>query len=456
MADMPPPTVPPNLPALVSAAFAKARDAGDLTYYPTQVALLPLRSASVVFQLRFSPALASKPKPKPPASPPSSNHHHEGGEEQEEKKKPFNPFADPPPALRVCALPPAHVVVLNKFAVVPEHFIVATAAPEPQTHLLGARDLAAARACVRAYAQAEQVPVKEDDDKPARGGGGGGRGSGRRRLFAFYNSGPHSGASQAHRHLQLLPVDRMREGLADADQEEGEEEAGAEEAPRLRRSSWSVLADRLVLRPDDGAEDDSDDNSTSAGAGAAGDAAVPALPFAVFAAAIQPDMTADALHRTYLALYRRAVRAVRASSSSSGCSGGGGGDDNNNNNNNNNNNEDDADEVPATGEAKISYNLAMTDTSMALCPRTAEGAPVGGGDGDGEEEQDGDGGGGGSGFVALNGTVLAGTALVKSRAEWDALRTDPDALLGVLGRIGVPPPPPPPPPQEGSVTNGRL
>ncbi|KAK7983660.1 hypothetical protein PG989_011062 [Apiospora arundinis] len=62
---------------------------------------------------------------------------------------------------------------------------------------------------------------------------------------------------------------------------------------------------------------------------------------------------------------------------------------------------------------------------MALCPRVAEGSKIR--SKSGEEV----------GSVALNGTVLAGTALVKNEAEWDALREDPAKLLGVLSKIGV-------------------
>lgn len=36
---------------------------------------------------------------------------------------------------------------------------------------------------------------------------------GRGKLFAFYNSGPDSGASQPHRHIQFLPVAEMHEGV---------------------------------------------------------------------------------------------------------------------------------------------------------------------------------------------------------------------------------------------------
>ncbi|KAI0025022.1 ATP adenylyltransferase-domain-containing protein [Xylariomycetidae sp. FL0641] len=322
------PAVPARLPALVKAAFAKAKANGDLTYYPTQVAVLS--AGAHPFQLRFSPALASKPKaaaaaPSPPA----------GSGDQ----KPYDPFASPSPALRVAALPPAHTLVLNKFAVVPEHFILATAAWAPQTHVLAAGDLAAAWACVDAY---------------HRDGGG--------ELFVFFNSGEHSGASQPHRHLQLLPVACMRAGLP--------EEGGR----------WDVLADRLA-----------------AGAGAA-EAQPDALPFAVFAAEMDAQMSAEARHALYVSLYRRAARAAGV-----------------------------AGEVPAAGEARVSYNLAMTRTAMAVCPRVAEGAGVR--DARGRE----------AGFVALNGTVLAGTALVKNQAEWDAVRANPDALQRVLAQIGVPP-----------------
>jgi ATP adenylyltransferase len=137
-------------------------------------------------------------------------------------------------------------------------------------------------------------------------------------------------------------------------------------------SEWAVLADKMC-----GQEN--------------------TLPFAIFTSLITAEMSAEERHRTYLSLYKRAVRATLA-------------------------------DVEATmeGEAQISYNFAMTSTSMALCPRTAEGMRIK--DDKGNE----------IGSIALNGTVLAGTALVKSRAEWDALRTNNPTLFNVLGGIGVP------------------
>lgn len=106
-------------------------------------------------------------------------------------KKPFNPFLNPPESLYITELAPGHYVVLNKFAIVPEHFILATKEFRPQTHLLEEDDLGAAYACLKAY-----------------------RTEGRE-LFGFFNSGEHSGASQPHRHIQFLPVASMLEGLKD-------------------------------------------------------------------------------------------------------------------------------------------------------------------------------------------------------------------------------------------------
>ncbi|KAI0165857.1 HIT-like domain-containing protein [Xylariaceae sp. FL1272] len=296
------PTVPANLARLVKEAFAKARASGDLTFYPTQ--------AAVLFQLRFSPALAQKPK-APKSSDPNV--------------KAYNPFENPPPALRVTELSPSHRIVLNKFAIVPEHFILATHDFKPQTYVLEASDIDAAYACVYVNQQAYRN-VGQD-------------------LFVFFNSGEHSGASQPHRHLQLLPVESMKSGLD---------------------RGWAVLAD--VVR---------EQGNT--------------LPFTIFTSPIEPSMSAEEKHRIYLDLYKRAVRVTTGNADAS-----------------------------EAGEAQISYNLALTATTMALAPRTSESIRIDGGS------------------VALNGTVLAGTALVKNEAEWEYLRANPTMLSDTLRGIGVP------------------
>ncbi|POS76543.1 ATP adenylyltransferase [Diaporthe helianthi] len=334
--------VPGNLPELVRAKFNTAKANGDVNFYPTQVAVLKI--GSIPFQLRFSPSLANKPKGPPPPA----------GDGPGKKATPFNPFEDPPPTALISELQPGHRLVLNKFAVVPEHFLLVTRTFKQQAHLLAADDLAAAHACVRAY----------HEHGTAGGGGGGGQ-----ELFVFFNSGEHSGASQPHRHLQLLPVDKMREGLAGEGEGEGEE-------------GWSVLADRLTGGHDEG--------------GVRAE-----LPLATFAEQLAEDVGPEALRAAYVRLYRKACVAAGWDESELGDLAG--------------------DDFPA----KISYNLGMTRTSLVVCPRVAEGDVVR--SRDGKEV----------GRLALNGTLLAGTALVKSEAEWDALRADPGQLRDVLAKIGV-------------------
>lgn len=289
------------------------------------------------FQLRFSPALANKPKPPPSSSgaPP--------------EKKPVNPFDNPPPALTVTPIEPDHLLVLNKFAVVPEHSILVTRTFKPQTHLLDPADLAATYACIRAY---HAHPPTQGNESDA--------------LFAFFNSGEHSGASQPHRHLQLLPIARMRDGLPPPP------------PPHKGVPGWVVLADEVVGEPSEHS----------------------AQPFFTCGERLPPDVDTKRLHAAYLRLYRIACAAAGIGTVS----------------------------VEAgAAEARISYNLAMTKDSLVIMPRTAEGAAVR--DKHGREV----------GRLALNGTVLAGTALVKSEAEWEALRDDPEQLLGILRQIGVDP-----------------
>jgi ATP adenylyltransferase len=108
-------------------------------------------------------------------------------------KKKHNPFESPDQNLFIADIPataPSHFIILNKFPIIPEHFILATKANKSQTHRLEEDDLAVTYACLREW---------ERDLGDGK----------RRRLFAFFNSGQHSGASQAHRHLQFLPVESI-------------------------------------------------------------------------------------------------------------------------------------------------------------------------------------------------------------------------------------------------------
>lgn len=74
--------------------------------------------------------------------------------------------------------------------------------------------------------------------------------------------------------------------------------------------------------------------------------------------------------------------------------------------------------------ASISYNLAMTTNAMALCPRRKESAMI-------QTTSD-------VGSVAINGTILGGTLMVKDKTEWEALQQGQVMIDDILAEIGIP------------------
>lgn len=88
-----------------------------------------------------------------------------------------NPFLPPDPGLAVGSLPPHHVAVLNKFNVLDRHVLVVT----------------------RGFVHQESPLTAEDFSAVAVGLADGGG-------LAFYNGGRTAGASQRHKHFQLVPL----------------------------------------------------------------------------------------------------------------------------------------------------------------------------------------------------------------------------------------------------------
>jgi sulfate adenylyltransferase (ADP) / ATP adenylyltransferase len=306
------------------------------------------------FQLRFCPALANKPtNNKPPL--------------KKDAKPRFDPFANPSPALHIANIPsksPTHCLVLNKFPVIPEHFIIATLEDKPQTDLLEPDDLLATYACLQAWKEEANSGENPDDGM----------------LFAFFNSGEHSGASQPHRHLQLLPVSSMRVGL-----------------PIDAAAPWMLLINTLNQPLELNAELPTYHNTN--------------LPFLALSTPLTASLSASELHRRYVHLLRMAIYLTNGGSTSQLS---------------HQSTDTQITESPESHKVAISYNLALTESRMAICPRLAEGAPIHGLDGS---------------QVALNGTILGGTALVKERNVWDALRAEQetaerrllDTLLTAIG-----------------------
>lgn len=89
----------------------------------------------------------------------------------------FNPFLPYDPDLFVADLSSTHVALLNKYNVVDHHLLIVTRRFEEQDSLLTLQDFAALAVCMAAVAS-----------------------------LAFYNAGTVAGASQRHKHLQLVPL----------------------------------------------------------------------------------------------------------------------------------------------------------------------------------------------------------------------------------------------------------
>ena len=101
----------------------------------------------------------------------------EGKTQKTEKPPGFNPFLPPEPELLVAEVSDTHLAILNKFNVIDSHLLLITRDFEDQERLLGYCDFLALWRC-----------LQEFDG------------------LGFYNGGKTAGASQRHKHLQLVPL----------------------------------------------------------------------------------------------------------------------------------------------------------------------------------------------------------------------------------------------------------
>jgi ATP adenylyltransferase len=101
----------------------------------------------------------------------------------QETGKPFNPFLPYDEKLFVADLSKSHLCLLNKFNVVEHHLLMVTREFEHQNTWLTVADFAAL-----------QIGLREIDG------------------LGFYNGGTDAGASQPHKHLQLVPLPLMPDG----------------------------------------------------------------------------------------------------------------------------------------------------------------------------------------------------------------------------------------------------
>jgi ATP adenylyltransferase len=145
------------------ARTAHARQCGAIHPIPTTSETI--EQSGVAFHLRIVTALAQKQAAKAAQSG-------------------TNPFLPYDPDLFVAEISPTHVALLNKFNVVDHHLLIVTRMFEDQQTLFTREDCEALLIC-----------LAEIDG------------------LGFYNAGPAAGASQPHKHLQLIPLPDATESL---------------------------------------------------------------------------------------------------------------------------------------------------------------------------------------------------------------------------------------------------
>jgi ATP adenylyltransferase len=232
-----------------------------------------------------------------------------------------------------------YIVVLNKFPIIENHFILASKEFVEQTKIRE-QDVRAVYAFLTAW---ESVAAS-------------------RKLFAFFNCGPSSGASQPHLHVQFLPVDDIKSG-----DETGE---------------WDLLVDSILPLTSD--------------------VEIAKLPLLAFVQRFPEHSRPDDVARIFADLQSRTKKAWSKYHQDSGS----------------------PDEDEKWDEV-FSFNMGMTTEGIVLAPRVREAAQLT--SSDGRE----------IGSVALNGTMLGGTLIVRRREEWDFLRSTPGVLDDILRQLGI-------------------
>lgn len=99
------------------------------------------------------------------------------------KEKKANPFLPYEEDMFVSDISETHVCLLNKFNVIDHHLLIVTRAFEEQENLLTLKDFEAIQTCMAEFEG-----------------------------LAFYNGGVVAGASQRHKHLQMIPLPMTEKG----------------------------------------------------------------------------------------------------------------------------------------------------------------------------------------------------------------------------------------------------
>jgi ATP adenylyltransferase len=200
--------VPRTLCPALERAAQRALACGALR--PIETAQQTIEDGGIEFVIRWVSSLARRALEQPRGAPGAA--------------AAVNPFLPFDPNLFVADVSATHVALLNKFNLVANHLIIATRRFVPQEVLLDGEDFAALCACL---AQLDGL--------------------------GFYNAGAAAGASQPHKHLQMIPLP-LGTGGASTPIDEAlaamRDRRGILTAPGLPfKHSFAWLEDRLLQHP---------------------------------------------------------------------------------------------------------------------------------------------------------------------------------------------------------------
>ncbi|NJN24151.1 MAG: phosphorylase [Acaryochloridaceae cyanobacterium RL_2_7] len=159
---------PQSLWSQIRQTFAHALDIGALKPIPTSYEWVEQDGISFLIRIVDNLWRKERAAARGKASPKPAN---------------FNPFLPYDEDLFVCNLSASHCILLNKFNVMDHHILIVTREFESQQNWLTLQDF-----------EAIQKVIQEIDG------------------LGFYNGGKLAGASQPHKHLQLVPLPLSSEG----------------------------------------------------------------------------------------------------------------------------------------------------------------------------------------------------------------------------------------------------
>ncbi|KAG0325981.1 bifunctional AP-4-A phosphorylase/ADP sulfurylase [Podila horticola] len=170
-----------NFDQLLTTVYESAVASGDIISTASETHKSKETEYDIECEICYAPSLSKKPigiLPKVEEDQTESSDRPSTPVSKAVQKT--NPFLPHSPALYVTDVGEEHKILLNKFSIVPRHFLVVTKEFQPQTGPLNPDDLMAVWNTLKA--------VKNSRD-----------------ALAFYNCGSRSGASQPHKHMQVIP-----------------------------------------------------------------------------------------------------------------------------------------------------------------------------------------------------------------------------------------------------------